>query len=243
MAMNRSSSILYFDHEGRDNLLRVIKVLRRTFRNRPELRSGKVIFFTAFGEGPALAYNQLQDFDAKIIAVTFPPSFTVRLKDREVHPHLDPKVLAFFHGVGIKVLSGRLPLDPIKGADALNRETKLIKDVFTTISGSFPLCIQAVLQSCDMGEVSPGEVVIAVTGDCAAIVTASTTESFLSAEDGLVVNEILCKPRVLNIARRSRPTESQSGSLFQQEDQQDHGPRLLKQPNRTLGEGKKQTEQ
>jgi hypothetical protein len=214
MALKRSGSAFYFEEEGRGNLLHVIRILRRVLRTRPELRDKKFVFFTAFGEGPALAYNQFQQFDIKMIAVTFPRTFTVNVKGEDLHPDIDPRLRTFFEGVGIKVLSGRLPFDPIEGAESLNREMKLIKDVLSIISGSFPLCVQAVLQSCDMGAVEPGEQVIAVTGDCAAIVTASTTDCFLSHQSGLVVNEIICKPRRFTIARPTKEPQPSTDNLF-----------------------------
>lgn len=215
MAMNRPKalSVFYFEDEGRGNLVEVVKVLKRLLRKRADLRTKKFVFFTAFGEGPALAYNHFQEFDVSIIAVTFPRSFTFKSSGKEVHPEIQPKVRAFFDGVGIKVLSGRLPFDSIEGADSLNRDAKLIKDVLTTICGSFPLCIQSVLQACDMGAIDPGEEVVGVTGDCAAVITASTTDTFLSRENGLVINEILCKPRNLNLARR-RKRELSALTLF-----------------------------
>jgi hypothetical protein len=54
--------------------------------------------------------------------------------------------------------------------------------------------------ACDLGEVELGERVIAISGDCAAILTASTTSKFLT-KDGISINEIFCKPRTLTIAR------------------------------------------
>jgi uncharacterized protein len=229
-------SVVYFDHEGRDNLVHLIKVLKRLLRKRIELREKKFIFFTSFGEGPALAYNQFQEFDVKIIAVTFPRSFTVKINGEDVHPAIQPKVKAFFDGVGIKVLSGRLPFDSIEETES-GRDTKLIKDVFTTISGSFPLCVQAVLQACDMGEVEPGEEVVGVTGDCAAIITASTTSSFLSADGGLAVNEILCKPRNLTIARKPRNAKSDPERTLFEDVSKDSNKELSGKNHAQLGDG------
>jgi hypothetical protein len=40
-----------------------------------------------------------------------------------------------------------------------------------------------------------------MAGDCAAIVTASTTAKFLTSSDGMAIHEILCKARSLTIAR------------------------------------------
>jgi len=244
MAMNRlpnGQTTFYFDSEGRNNLVQVIRILRRLLRKRIELRSKKFVFFTAAGEGPVLAYNQLHEYDVELIAVTFPRTFTVYVEGKgEVHPEIQPKVRAFFEGVGIKVLSGRLPFDVIDGAEALNRDAKLIKSVLTTVSGSFPLCIQGVLQACDMGAVEPGEEVIGVTGDCAALITASTTDRFLSPDGGLVVNEILCKPRTLNIARKQRPNVS-SGSLFPEPPQEGRKVTLVGQHAPHLAPGSPRT--
>jgi hypothetical protein len=54
-----------------------------------------------------------------------------------------------------------------------------------------------------------------VTGDAAAVVTASSTGKFLTRQEGLAVHEIICKPRYLTIARGD-PKEvlEQTRSLF-----------------------------
>lgn len=193
------ASIVYFETEGRSNLVQVIRTVKRTIKKRPEIPR-KLVIFTALGEGPARAYNELQEYDPEIIAVTFPPSFAVKLDNETIHPSIHPKLMAFFNGVNIRVITGRLPFDPIEGAQ--NHQTKLMRDVLSLFGGSFALCVQAVLQACDHGAINIGERVISITGDCAAVVTVSTTEKFLSPECGLAINEILCKPRNLTIARR-----------------------------------------
>lgn len=190
------SSIVYFDEEGRENnLRRVLQAIRQCLKERPEIRT--VVFMTARGEGPVLAYNQLQGIEPepKIIAVTFPVTFAVKHGEDWVHPDISPKTKAFFKGVGIPVLKCRLPWDQIEGADGHNREVALIKNAVAMFGGSFPLCIQAVLQACDMGAVEPQQQVIAAAGDCAAIVTATATQYVFSRRYGLAVNEILCKAR------------------------------------------------
>ena len=65
--------------------------------------------------------------------------------------------------------------------------------------------VQAVLAACDLGEVRVGDQVIAITGDTASVVSASTTEKFLSKQGGLIINEILCKPRNLTLSRAKTP--------------------------------------
>src|SRR5260221_8569034 len=93
---------------------------------------------------------------------------------------------------------------------------QLIKDVLNVFGGGFSLCVQAVLSACDHGEIATGEKVLSVTGDVAAVLTATTTERFLSKTEGIVVNEILCKPRNLTITRKR--TSQQQAQLFSKDD-------------------------
>lgn len=210
----KASSIVYFEREGRENLAAVLKLLRRTLRKRPDLRGAKIVVFTAVGEGPVLAYSLLAEFDPKIIAVTFPPNFSVEHGDRTFQPRIESKLRNFFQGVDIKVLTGRLPFDKMEGVPSHNGCVGLIRDVLTLFGGGFSLIVQAVLQACDSGEVAPGEMVIGMAGDSAAVVTAATTERFLAREGGLVINEVLCKPRHLTVSRTKPPITRETGELF-----------------------------
>jgi hypothetical protein len=217
MTTQRSSSIVYFGSEGRQNLPQVLRVVRKALKKRPELMSLKIVVFTALGEGPVLAYNLLQEFDPKIVAVTFPPDFSVKQKDERFYPRIPAKLQAFFDGVGIRVITGRLPFDNIEGIEGHNDRMELIKGVLDIFGGAFSLSVQAVLSACDCGALDPGEEVISITGDSAAIITAATTTKFLSKAAGLSINEILCKPRNLTLARKGRqhqeaPQEKAAGS-------------------------------
>jgi hypothetical protein len=191
--------------------------VKRTFQRRPDLHRCKVIIFTAIGEGPAAAYNLLQEWDPKIIAVTFSPDFSVMRDGQEVRPRIPAKAKAFFDGVQIPVISARLPFQEIEGATAHNEQMKLIRNVLSVFGGSFAEGVQAVLQACDHGLVEIGETVFMVTGDSAAIVTASTTGKFLTREHGFAIHEIVCKARNLTIARgQSTEAVEQSKTLFEQ---------------------------
>lgn len=211
------TKITYFDAEGRkENWPQVLRLVKAVFNSRVEVRSYKVIVFTAIGEGPLAAYNLLQEWDAKIIAVTSPPDFTIRRGNEEIHPRIPTKAKAFFDGVGIPVVAARLPFQAIDGATAHNEQMTLIMSVLSLFGGSFAQGVQAVLQACDHGLVEIGEKVFAVTGDSAAIMTASNTSKFLTRDHGLSINEIICKARNLTIAR-GLPTAAveHSGSLFE----------------------------
>ncbi len=210
--MSRSLRVQHFDSEGRENLLHVIKNVKTYLK--VLLADGysvlpKIVFLTGQGEGPMIAFNQLAGLNVNIIAVTFSPSFAVKVNEKEmVSPRIPERVRKFFNGVEIPILTGRLPFDSMSGAEMHNREMNLLKSAISLFGGSMPLGIQAVLQATDMGFVKIGEQVIAVTSDTAVLITASSTEHFLSKTCGLMVNEIICKPRVFSISRRHQMSES-----------------------------------
>ncbi len=202
--MNRGYKVQIFDCEGRENLPSVVKNVKNYVRML--VASGgapsKIVFFTLKGEGPMLAYNQLSGLNVTIIAVTFPVTYSVILKSGAKYtPEIPEKVQKFFKGVEIPIVRSRLPFDEITGAEFHNKEMIMLKNAMSVFGGSMPLAIQAVLQATDAGLVRSGEEVIAVTSDTALLVTASTTQDFLSQSCGLMVNEIICKPRNFNISK------------------------------------------
>lgn len=197
-----NAQIVYFSEEGRQNLDEVLKIVKKQLNKREDLRKCKIVIFTAQGEGPYKAYNKLSEFSAKIIAVTFPHSFVLKRNDQFMHPQIPPKMRQFFVGVGIDVVvPPYLPFDMIEGMEGHNQQVKLVRDVLSIFGGGFSLCVQAVLCACDAGNVEMGEPVIAISGDVAALVTASTTKRYLNERVGVAVQEIFCKPRELTIVR------------------------------------------
>src|SRR5579872_4104284 len=161
--------IVYFDHEGNDNVAEVVRVIKKSLKRRKELHLLKLVIFTAEGQGPWLAYNQLSnlDFEVHIVAVTFPVDFSVKRGDGRSYPRIPPKVMKFFNGVGITVVSpAPLAFDSIEGLDQRNQQLKAVKDAITLFGGGFNLCVQAVLRACDADVIKIGERVIAMAGDC-----------------------------------------------------------------------------
>ena len=230
MQSRRAHQILYFDAEGRRNLPEVIRVVKQKLKSREELRSLKMVVLTAEGEGPLLAYNSLVVYEPKIIAVTFPLAFSAKRKDRSYYqPRISERQRRFFDGVGISVVvPDTLPFDFIEGMEAHNQQVRLAKDAITLFGGGFAICVQAVLRACDAGAVEVGERVIAISGDCAALVTASTTGKFLSRDGGLSINEIFCKPRNLTIARPI-PARSPSKVIERELEKQAELPNIQQQ--------------
>jgi hypothetical protein len=202
--MSKSYKVQYFGSEGRENLSLVIKAIKlfiNTTLNQGFAAPTKIVFLTREGEGPMLAHSLLQSLGVKIIAVTFPRHYFAKQPDNSIFmPEISEKIRRFFQAFDIPIITNRLPFDDIEGANAHNREMSLIRDALALFGGSIPLAIQAVLQATDAGYVNIGEQVIAAAGDCALVVTASTTRLFLRKDHfGLAVNEIICKPRSLTI--------------------------------------------
>jgi hypothetical protein len=204
--MPRIFKVQHFDSEGRENLRYVIKNVKNYLRailNNGESPLPKLVFLTGQGEGPMIAYNELNGLDVKMIAVTFPRGFHVKVNENEVfYPQIPERVRKFFSGVEIPIITGRLPFDSMSEADAHNREMAFLRSALALFGGSMPLAIQAVLQATDSGLVKTGEEVIAVTSDTAVLITASTSDLFLNKNCGMMVNEIICKPRNFTISRR-----------------------------------------
>jgi hypothetical protein len=204
-----STQIVYFDSEGRQNLDEVLRVVKKALSKREELRSLKIVFFTAEGQGPALAYSKLREYKPKMIAVTFPLHFSVKRaeNDERYFPKIADDIRCFFDGVKIDVVvPPSLPFDSIDGLNGHNQQVEVIRQTIAMFGSGFGLCIQAVLRACDVGLLNEGELVIAISGDTAGLFVASATSHFLNQKGGLQVQEIFCKARKLTI---SRPTIKQ----------------------------------
>lgn len=197
------ASIFYFDSEGRANLDDLMKVLKRTLKAREELRTLKIVSFTAEGRGPAIAYNHLGEFSPKLIAVTFPRGFTIRGAQGQPYcPRIGEGILKFFKGVEIEVVTPpRLPFDLIEGMEAHNQQMRLVRQTIAIFGSGFELCLQAIMCACDVGLVEEGEAVIAFSGDTAGLFLASPTKRYLNPHTGLSVQEIFCKPKMLTVSR------------------------------------------
>ncbi len=186
-----SSAIAYFHQDGRENLKDVLRLVQRARCKRQEISALKVVFLTAFGEGPVLAIRAFKTNRPNIIAVTFPPS--VKLPDGSPYT-LSEQVLAYLRAMKVEVVSSRLPFDGFDGSTPVDSQMAMIKTILSRFGRSTPLCVQAVLQACDAGLIAEGEDVISVTGDMAAIVTASTTANFLVPNSPFSIREFICKP-------------------------------------------------
>src|SRR5579875_1885411 len=110
MVIGQLHATRHFPTEGRENLKQVLSDVKRAMSRREELRGLKLVIFTGVGEGPVLATNLLREFEPQIIAVTFPPTFEIKLKSGDKYnPHFGKEVEAYLQAMGVKMIRARLP--------------------------------------------------------------------------------------------------------------------------------------
>jgi hypothetical protein len=212
LTQRKYSSIAYFEAEGRQNLNHVLRMIKKVLKKREDLRHLKLVIFTAEGQGPAIAYSVLREFATKIVAVTFPPRFSVKPANSEERyfPRIPDELRGFFAGAKVEVIvPPTLPFDSVNGLEGHNQQVEIVKSTIAVFGSGFSLSIQAVLLACDLGHLEEGEQVIAMSGDTAGLFVASTTAHFLNKTNGLQIQEIFCKPRGFTISRRKPIFESQ----------------------------------
>lgn len=207
MAKQFSILTTYFLQEGRENLLRTLKL---AFRAALDHKIEKIVIFTAQGDGVRLAADEFltraEYRHMKVIAVTFPIGKAFTSKDKtEVKVKIPADVEESFRNreIPIPVVRAHLPFDPISSPYSdrgpLAQSLSLVGDALNIFGGSMSLCVQAVTLACDAGHVQLGEHVVSMASDCAILAQATSTARMLKE---LIIREIICKPVILSITRR-----------------------------------------
>lgn len=205
MEKHFSAPATYFLQEGRENLAECLRV---SFQAAKHQGINTIVIFTAKGDGikKALAeYCSQSEYEhIRLVAVSFPAGKVFR--DPEDQPFtvtISPEDRQMFADKRVPIVTAHFPFDGLRpaGSDAgpLARDLRLIADALNMFSGSMSLCVQSVTLACDAGHVQIGEHVIAMTADTSILATATVTSNMLS---DLVVREVLCKPVILDIARK-----------------------------------------
>jgi len=204
MAKSFIAQTTYFFQEGRENLEECLKV---AFQAAQQHSIGKIIIFTARGEGVQIALrdfcSQPQYAHIQLVAVTFPADkcFTDSQKNR-VTVEIPDGVLNLFNANKIPLVRAHLPFDAVEPSAAqktqVGRGYSLVGEALNMFCGSMSLCVQAITLACDAGHIAPREHVISLTSDTAILASAAVTRKMLSK---LVIREILCKPAILTIGR------------------------------------------
>lgn len=201
--MSRTSGTRYFDGEGRAYME---PCLRHTFRWCRDNGIRKVVIFTGSGDGPMFAARSLlPDYENITAVAVTPPVGRLYVRDPNseqkefVRSGVSPRIHQFLQAFGVPVVSAHLPFKSTMGDHA--NPLALVESAFGVLGGGFGLCVQAVLMACDAGRLEAGERVAAATADTAIVAVASRTETFLSPTEGLLVEQILCRPRRYTISK------------------------------------------
>ncbi len=203
-----TTPITYFLQEGQENLKECLKI---AFQAARQQNIGKIIIFTARGQGVRLAVetfsSQKEYAHVSVIAVTFPTGKSFTDEEGEpVHVQISGEDIKFFLEHDIPVIRAHLPFDPIasplRQRSLLGQDLSLVADALNMFCGSMSLCVQAIVVACDAGAVNLGEHVIALTSDTAILARATSTRQMLSK---LVIREVLCKPAILTVSRNETP--------------------------------------
>jgi uncharacterized protein len=204
--MNNSfiAQTTYFLQEGRENLDDCLKI---AFQAAMQQRIGKLVIYTAYGEGVKRAIenfcSQEEYSHIRLVAVTFPAGKT--FTDSNNKPYeaaISDEVQSLMEVQRIPLVRAHLPFDAVEPGAAqqttVGRGFNLLGETLNMFCGSMSLCVQAVALACDAGHVNSGEHVIALTSDTAILARAAVTRRMISQ---LVIREILCKPAILTIGR------------------------------------------
>ncbi|MCR4398698.1 MAG: hypothetical protein NUV93_07030 [Firmicutes bacterium] len=207
-ARGRKCSIFYFESEGRENLGKVLSLVKARVMGST---IHKVIVFTRDGEGPLRAAEMLQG--VQIVAVTFP--YKQRFRDSErvdngesiVPGTSSPEVVRKLVERGIRLVRGTMPFQPVVIPYAKDPKIEGIKHALCLFGTGMSLCIQSILMATDAGEVEPGEEVAAMSADTAIVATGALSHWLFHPEEGMEVREIVCKPRVLTVSKNRKPSQ------------------------------------
>lgn len=204
----------YVGGEGRDHLGACMEA---TFQYCRDHAVSVLVIYTATGDGPALAVDrfltQPQYANIRVVAVT-PPANRTYVADSRAEERTFVQTGIFgerqkqLSDAGVSIVSARLPFRPlttsaVQGPSGPTDPMQLVDRAFGVLGGGFSFCIQAVLMACDAGAVTRLERVAAMSADTALVVIASQSESFFSADIGLLVEHIICRPSLYDISKQT----------------------------------------
>lgn len=178
----------------------------------------KVIIFTGTGDGAMFAVDTFltrQEFSSiQMVAVTPPAGKLYRSmpgddKSEIVSAGVPSARKDFLREMGVPVVSAHMPFKVANGSS--QPAWSDVAEAFGVLGGGFSLCVQSILMACDAGEVEIGERVVAASADTAMAAIASRTELFKSAQHGLLVEHIVCRPRRFDLSKRGHSSVASMG--------------------------------
>lgn len=190
--------IVYFDKEGRLNLPDTLRTVRSR-ASRSDI--AKVVAFTRDGNS-AVELRSMLTRSKMVIAVTFSAAHPFYDKEgkRFSHPLADPTSREKLEALGIPVVIGTMPLQEIVIPRVEDAKIMGIRHALNLLGGGTFLCVQAVTMATDAGHLTPGEKTLVFTADTAMVVRASSSVYMFHPQEGLEIQELLCKPSNLDIS-------------------------------------------
>jgi len=199
---------MYLPGEGRVHMKQCIT---QAFARCRELSVKRLVLFTGTGEGVLYALQEMlpqPDYsEIEIVAVTPPIGRRYKLDPRDpsspiVEAGIASEVRNFLVEAGVVVISAHMPFKALGDPESPTSGMTMAGEVLSILGGGFPLCIQSALVACDAGAVSVGERVVVASADTAIVLLTTRTETFLSKNVGLLVEEFICRPAVFDISKR-----------------------------------------
>jgi hypothetical protein len=193
------TQVEYFETEGRKHWSSVKKA---ALDRCTKLGLRKAIVFTGDGVAARDAASEFAKLGVQLIAVSFCAGHSAMTEDgKKVVTTVSQEIREALKARGCLFLQGTRPFEAIVLPDCDDVKLTTLRETLGLFSGGMSLCVEAVLMAADAGLVSPGEDVVAMSGDTA-IVARASTKAWLFAPWGLQVREIICKPRSLTLTKR-----------------------------------------
>ncbi len=195
MTTGIKKSIYYFDFCGEENTKKVLELSKT---RASEMGIKKVVVASETGLSGLKAIEVLKEFDIIVVTSalgnrvenTGRGDLTVGITDEAIFDRLNTHCT---------LVRGTDPFHNINAPFRDMTTEKIIRAILSCIASGIGVCILSVLMATDQGVLTKGERVIACAGsfvglDTACVIRASNSVD-LFKEDGLVVEEIICKPR------------------------------------------------
>ncbi|MBU7015438.1 MAG: hypothetical protein HXS52_09430 [Theionarchaea archaeon] len=195
MSIGDEKSIYYFDYCGESNTEQVLQLVKERAK---EMEIEKIVVASETGLSALKAVDLLDGFSIIVV--------TSALGSRVENTGLGDLLIGISDATIFQNLQKTCTVirgtDPFHNINAPFREMtneKIIRAILHCISSGVGVCMLSVMMATDQGVLTKGERVISCGGsflglDTACVVRASNSVD-LFTEDGLIVEEIVCKPR------------------------------------------------
>ncbi|MCX7021952.1 MAG: hypothetical protein NTW26_06735 [bacterium] len=189
------NKILYYDNEGQDNIKSTMSLVADVIVD----RGCQAVIFSIKGDGPKLIVDKYPKLKEKIIIVSYPSGMKEGENDENRTDELKK-----LKDDGFRVVISNPAFRDIYIPEGIDIKKRAIIETLRLFSTGMILCVEAILLARDANELVDNEIVVSACSDTAIIATAVRTELLFYPSIGMEIQEIICKPRVLNISRQGK---------------------------------------